>query len=415
MSKFFNFINKNKFILFLYTCFLGLAICIATLKFQCSPFWANSSHSDVWVYSVTGNSWAHGIIPYKDIFEVKGPAFYFLWLVFSWINPWSMTAPYIALIVIYFLTCIVSFLLSKIWLSEKLSFMSTVIFLSALYFFDSINEGNTASWTVEEISVLPILYFIYLVCRELKFAEIEDKSVKAKYWIVNGLGFSFIAWSKYQILGSYLGVFIAILILCVLKKITWQRFRKVVLLNIASFIVISGLIIAYFISVNGLNALVNCYFFNKTDRINSNVFPSEIYNAFEFIYRAFITSSPLYFAFTVVFILSLSVNKFANNMYKDLKLIIILGFAFTIICESLFIRWGQNRIIMFCFIIFGVIWLLKCLSNYAKMIIKTPFIVIICLAIFCQFSISFLHNITHYRTAFYKSSPMTQINNSFVP
>ncbi|MDR3128148.1 MAG: hypothetical protein LBT99_02335, partial [Bifidobacteriaceae bacterium] len=104
MSKLFNLLSKNKSIFFLYTCFLGLAICIATLRFQCSPFWTNSSHSDVWIYSETGNSWAQGIIPYKDIFEVKGPAFYLLWLVFSWINPWSMTAPYIALIVIYFLT-----------------------------------------------------------------------------------------------------------------------------------------------------------------------------------------------------------------------------------------------------------------------------------------------------------------------
>jgi hypothetical protein len=325
-----------------------------------------------------------------------------------------MTAPYIALIVIYFLTCVVSFLLSRIWLTEKLAFLSTVIFLLALYFFDSVNGGNIASWTVEEISVLPILYFIYLVCKELKFTEIEDRSVKAKYWILNGVGFSFIAWSKYQILGSYLGVFIAILILCVLKKFTWQRFREVVLLNIVPFIVISGSIMVYFISVNGLNALVNCYFFNKTDRINSNVFPSEIFNAFEFIYKTFIVSSPLYFILIFVFILSLSVNKFANNMYKGLKLIIILGFAFTIICESVFIRWGQNRIIMFCFVIFGVIWLLKYLSIYTKMMIKTLFIVIICLVIFCQFSISFLHNTTHYRTPFYKFNPMIQINNSFV-
>jgi len=53
--------------------FAVVATTVAIVRFRTSPLYPkyNDINSDVYVYQIIGNSWTHGLLPYRDVFDIK--------------------------------------------------------------------------------------------------------------------------------------------------------------------------------------------------------------------------------------------------------------------------------------------------------------------------------------------------------
>ena len=75
---------------------------IAFARLRTSPWYPrfNDVNSDLYVFQMIGNSWLYGFLPYRDVYDVKGPFLHLLFGLFAWIRPWSMGPPLVFLAIL---------------------------------------------------------------------------------------------------------------------------------------------------------------------------------------------------------------------------------------------------------------------------------------------------------------------------
>ena len=94
--------------------FLAVGTAIALIRLRTSPLYPafNDVNSDIYVFAMVGNSWTYGLLPYRDVYDVKGPFLYLLFGLFAKIQPWSMGPP------LAFLALLAS---SSVWLAYAIA------------------------------------------------------------------------------------------------------------------------------------------------------------------------------------------------------------------------------------------------------------------------------------------------------
>lgn len=174
------------------------------------------------VYNLIGKSWIEGLVPYKDIFEHKGPIAFFVFMIGNLISEhWG----------IYFLQCIClsisliySYKIGKLFSSVWGGILASLG--SAIYFIAVIDEGGL----LEEFNLPLLMISCYLV---MKYAISSCKQIKHpwKYAVIYGATF-----------GVSLGlrvtnaIAICAFVLCITIFLLYKREYTNLLHNIAAFL-----------------------------------------------------------------------------------------------------------------------------------------------------------------------------------
>ncbi|MDR2799265.1 MAG: hypothetical protein LBB07_01405, partial [Bifidobacteriaceae bacterium] len=236
--------------------FLLFGVFIALFRYQTSALWSAGNNSDLWVYQIMGNAWNHGVMPYKDLFDVKGPAWYFLWAVLEFITPWSNIAPFCFLIFIYTISFLITYKISKLFLSSFISYCISSIFCFLAFLTDAYNFGFTSTFSVEEVCVPLILFSIYIILKYFYF----KKDISKISLIIVGVCYAFAFWSKYQIIAPWIGLYFGLFILCIIKKIKWKRFWKSIFYFLIGFAIFTVFIFLILIISGNFIQMFQCYF-----------------------------------------------------------------------------------------------------------------------------------------------------------
>ena len=139
---------------------------IVCLQFPQNPF--NSTYfGDSSVYEYIGKRITEGLIPYRDIFDHKGPIVY-LWHALGY-KIYPMYGAWFLELIWLFLSLRLSFLIIKEYVSENQAFCLTCILPLTFHLFDTI--GNS-----ENLSLLPITYFFYLTQQYIKSDNLTPKT-----------------------------------------------------------------------------------------------------------------------------------------------------------------------------------------------------------------------------------------------
>lgn len=151
---------KNNIIYFI----LLLCLCAyEALQLPQSPFF-NRYENDSSVYQYIGKMMLEGQLPYKDIFDHKGPLAY-IWHMFSYaLHP--MYGLYYVETIWLFLSTLLAFHLAKKYLSPLLAFGVVSVVFSAIPSLDTI--GNT-----ESIALLPLMGLLYIFCNSIQNQKIS--------------------------------------------------------------------------------------------------------------------------------------------------------------------------------------------------------------------------------------------------
>ena len=248
--------KKNR-ILLLSVVFIGLAS-------KSSPLYPLNDWVDVNCFFTVGRGILDGLVPYRDLYEQKGPVLYFAYAIISLFSRDSYLGVYLLEVITFGLFLYFSGKLAQLYMGAS----RVVYFLIAI-----LAAGVVTSWSfthggsVEQNMLFILVYGMYSVLRAIR----EQRGLTFAEALLNGIFAGIALWVKYTILGFYIGLALFVLI----WYLTDANLRNKLLLVIGEFLLgvvaISAIVFAYFGFHNALGDLFHVYFYE-----NIFLYPTEL-------------------------------------------------------------------------------------------------------------------------------------------
>lgn len=233
-----------------------LSVLLIGLASKSSPLYPLNDWVDVNCFFTMGRGVLDGIVPYRDLYEQKGPLLYFVYAVISLFSRDSFFGVYLLEALTFGLFLYFSGKLAQLYLEEsKVVYLLVAVLGTALVNSWSFTHGGS----VEQLSLFMLIYGMYSVLKALK----ENRGLSFREAFTNGIFAATALWVKYTILGFYLGLALFVLI----WYLTDATLRKQLLLTIGQFLLgitaISAVVLVYFVYHGALNDLFTVYFYNN--------------------------------------------------------------------------------------------------------------------------------------------------------
>lgn len=228
-----------------------------------SPLYPMNDWVDVHCFLTLGKGLLHGLVPYVDLYEQKGPLLYFIYAYVALFSQKSMLGQYLLEITTFGLFLYFSAKLAEIYLGRsKLIYPSIAVLAAVVATTRSFQHGGS----VEQMCLFLFVYGLYSVTKACH----EQRPLTFREALTNGIFAGAALWIKYTMLGFYLGLCLFVLIWYIGWVRDWKKLLSVIgvfLLGIASVTII---VLTYFFLAGGINAMFTCYFYN-----NIFLYPSE--------------------------------------------------------------------------------------------------------------------------------------------
>ena len=323
-----------------------------------SPRYAINSWDDANAFFTVGKCMMHGIIPYKDVFEQKGPLLYLIHGIAYLISKTSFTGVYIVESIAMAVFSICIFKTANLFLNKTLSFVTAitafVILVNSFCFF----IGDSA----EELSLPFMGIGLYFFVKYFKNSLSEK--ISKRCFIIIGFLAGCVAMIKFTVIGFFFGwmALISIHTLFVRKDI------KNAFLNAILFI--CGMLLAfvpwliYFAANHALKDFIDVYFIiNSTAYSNDN---SALVKAIDipFVIKNRFLQFPAAIGFSAV-------GALIPIFYKDLtdgKFLSRISQVFLFGCVTFFIFYGGREFTYYylplmAFMFFDIVFVLHLFSN----------------------------------------------------
>lgn len=234
--------------------FLILAAIIAiTVVSACSPLYPYNPWDDVNVFFVLGRGIIHGKVPYRDLFDHKGPLLHFIYAFAALISERSFIGVWIVECITASVFSIFSWKTVKLFAeTKKHHIVLMALFVGIIYSLGIINFGGNA----EELCFPVITVIMYFGLRAIVSGDGLPKKNEA---VICGILTGILFWIKYSFLGFVLGFCIYIFILTIKRK-DFKRLWSLIWRFVLGFVLISVPILAYFLINNSLYYLWDAYF-----------------------------------------------------------------------------------------------------------------------------------------------------------
>ena len=230
-------------------CFI-ITIVILFFTSKSSPFYPINDWVDANAFMTVGKSMMRGIVPYKDIFEQKGPILYFIYGVASLISDTSFIGVFVLEVIFMTFTMYFAYLIMRMFINNKKSLLLLPVFLLLITTCASFTHGSSC----EEFMFLPEIITLYYFIKHFK-----EKKMNYKEYLVIGLMAGIILLMKYTSLGLWFA-FMLIMFISFIKKKNYKHGLYSILMFILGMIIPIIITLLYFIVNNGVSDFLNVYF-----------------------------------------------------------------------------------------------------------------------------------------------------------
>jgi len=224
-----------------------------------SPMYILNDWVDVNAFFTMGKAWNHGLIPYRDLFEQKGPILYLIFLIASKISN-NYFGIYIMECLFMFITSLIIFKIGKLFLPIS----NSLIFVFLIFIILTITPFFNLGGSAEEFSFVFVFYAIYLIFK----LEINGFQISKIDYLFSGISMAIHFWIKYTFVGVWIGFYLSLAI-CLLIKKNNNELLKAIIYSLLGFLLITTPIIVYFTLNNSLSDLFFNYFY-----ANISLYPS---------------------------------------------------------------------------------------------------------------------------------------------
>ena len=234
--------------------FIGAAAMLMLfLNSRSSPFYVFDDWVDPNTMLTVGKGVLKGYVPYRDLYEQKGPMLVFIHTIgaiFSFDSlhgVWALQVISGSVLLFFVYKTVALF-------QGRKSIVIVPLFAVVLYTTRAFGAGDTA----EEFSIPFLMYAAYTGCKAVMNKDLPSK----REFLLIGITSGFIFWMKYSIVGLYIGWFLYFLIFSVIHRRLSTLLRGTGLL-LAGVLLSSLPVFLYFLSHSALDSLFQAYFYNN--------------------------------------------------------------------------------------------------------------------------------------------------------
>lgn len=312
------------------------AVAIMTVVTTSSPIYPFNVWDDTNVYFTLGRGILKGFVPYRDLYEQKGPVFLFLYALAALISRTDFTG-------VWVLECAAASLFSLFsWKTVKLFFDKVPpvtigfvpVLLSAVYNVGMFNFGGSS----EEFCFPLLSVVFYIVLKMIRNGKVCLPGRKDA--LVCGVITGILLWTKY----TFLGFMVTVVLYIIFRAVRIREFKKLledILFFLIGFFAVAVPIFVYY-GVNGaLSCMFESYFYNNifnyySEAEYSGVFANPVIRAIVIPFFAIWFTCRDYLDYTVVLLLSLLGLFAVDKKYRPevisfslLSFVVFLFFLFT--------------------------------------------------------------------------------------
>ncbi len=240
---------------FLYYCLLISALFLLVCS-KSSPLYPMNDWVDVNCFFTMGKALLEGLVPYRDLYEQKGPVLYFVYALLALFSRDSFWGVYLLEVVTYGLFLYFSGKIAGLYLKSSLLVWLLVTVEGGLIV---ISRAFAHGASVEEMGLFMSAYGLYAALRAIK----EIRALTFREAFTCGIFAGILLWIKYTMLGLYLGLAIFILIWYLGWGLGWKALGRTIGGFFAGLGVVSGVVFAYFLAAGALEDLFTVYFYNN--------------------------------------------------------------------------------------------------------------------------------------------------------
>lgn len=255
-----NEVNKTNQIKYYLAIFISMFIFLAFFSMS-SPLFYTNTWVDSNSYKTVANGILNGLVPYKDLFEQKGPVLYFIHVIANVITKHSFFGVYIMEVIAISVSLVFVFKSNKLFLADKPAFILSYLILPFLILEPYFSKGDSA----EEFMFPAIFFLFYFAIKNLCSPE----KTKIYEFFAVGMSFGYVFWIKYSLIGSWVGLF-GVFLFFLLKEKNYAKVIIGVTWSAIGFVIFTLPILIYFFFNDALQSLIDVYF-----QFNMNSYPSE--------------------------------------------------------------------------------------------------------------------------------------------
>lgn len=218
-----------------------------------SPLYEFNFSPDPSIYLTMGRGIMNGLVPYKDLLDIKGPIIFFLYALFS---PIKLGTNYFGIFILETIALWISitFLYKTIILISKST--TWAFLLTLIYPFILLNRFSFMDGGEAEEFILPFIFIlIYLT---IKIINNNYQATKFQYLFL-GFSFGFVFWIKYTCIGAWLAFYLCVCIILLSHK-NYTELKSLFIYNSIGFLIPTIFILGYFIINNALYDFIWGYF-----------------------------------------------------------------------------------------------------------------------------------------------------------
>lgn len=234
---------------------LIIATIAITIFSHCSPLYPFQTWCDPNFFFTVGKSILDGVVPYRDLYEQKGPLLYFIHTFAALISYRTFLGVYLFEIIVAWSFLLISNKIISLFCDNNnrkiICAVLCVIVYSSLGFY----MGDTA----EEFCLPCIVYALYVGVKSIK----TNCPITNSQAIIVGILAACVLWIKFSICGFYIG-WIGYLLYFYIKNKWSSKILPTFLFAIIGFIILTIPIFIYFIYNDALTDFIQTYFINNT-------------------------------------------------------------------------------------------------------------------------------------------------------
>lgn len=267
--------KSGKYLLIVWVfCFL-LSSVFLLICTKSSPLYPFNDSTDVNAFFTVGKGMMDGLVPYRDLFEQKGPLLYFIYGISYLISARSFLGAYFIEVVAFSFFLFFSYRSLALLINHKISMICLPLLTALILNMKTFTHGGNA----EELS-LPLLsgslYFL------ISFFKDDDPRFSSnKIMLLNGVFAGSILWIKFSLLGFWIGWILSFFLILLSRKQFRRAFLAVVIFLVGIFLATIPWLI-YFGVNHSISEWINTYFFINFSSYNER---------FPLYYRFYLTLS----------------------------------------------------------------------------------------------------------------------------
>lgn len=291
-------------------------ILISVWQLPLSPLYKYTDFVDIPTMMDMAKAMIHGLVPFRDVFEQRGPYMYMLNLI-SCLPGDRMHWIWVLELINFGILYGIFYKTARLTVNEKPSKWLACISVILISISSTFNQGASP----EEFMLVPTIYLFYVI---LKMATNNRKDPTTVENFLLGLGLSWIVFIKYSNIGA-IATFFVVYGLILLKNKRFKLFGKTVLTSVSGLIIGSLPVFAYFGYNHAIGAFLKSYFIENTGatglatgHLLKNMIVPTLVNMASTISIICIILIPLIFGMARL-----------KNYYKLLSLSTVIGLAIT--------------------------------------------------------------------------------------